>query len=90
MLIKLLVFITDAVTVDLYNAYVFVWFIVTCVVSLVCMRVACVVLHCTPIPIFTCASIAHICDGHGFDSTSPTWLRVVVSATSSDTVTGKS
>ena len=45
LLLKLLVFTADVVGVDLYNAYVFVyflWFIVACVLLLGCERVVCV------------------------------------------------
>ena len=56
------------------------------VMLLVCVRVVCVgdLLRygkCTSAPIFTCADIAHTCDGFGFDSTSQARINIARSLT---------
>ena len=46
-MLKLLVYVTNAVDVDLYNAYVFVWF----VVARCCLAVLLFIGKCTSVPI---------------------------------------
>ena len=65
----LLVFVADAVDIDLYNVYDFVWLVVALVMLLVCVQVVYVGVvfgTCALALIFSFTGKAYTCDEPGF------------------------